>query len=221
MLHTSTTSEELLQVLRTLMKVPSLNSFRLVGGTALSLLRGHRMSEDIDMFASVEYGSIDFEAIENEVRGLFQTVVNDNDIFGIQIENNIGLHLHIGIRENPSVKTDILNWTTAEFIYPVLEIDEIRFATVEEIALMKLDTISRGGRKKDFWDMSEILDTYKLQDLLARYPAKYPYSEVQDVINGMTNFQVADQVPDPICLKQKHWDLVKMEMQEAVISLSS
>jgi hypothetical protein len=47
MLHAFTTSEELLEILRIVMKVPSLTSFRLVGGTALSLLRGHRISEDI------------------------------------------------------------------------------------------------------------------------------------------------------------------------------
>ncbi len=66
MLHAFTTSEELLQILRTLMKVPSLRAFRLVGGTALSLLKGHRISEDIDMFTSIEYGSLNFVAIEND-----------------------------------------------------------------------------------------------------------------------------------------------------------
>jgi predicted nucleotidyltransferase component of viral defense system len=201
------------------MKVSSLNSFRLVGGTALSLLRGHRMSEDIDLFASVEYGTIDFKSIENEIQRLFPVVVNDDDILGIHLENHMGLHLHIGLGENPSVKADILNWSAAEFIHPAFEIEDIRFATVEEIALMKLDTISRGGRKKDFWDMSEIFDTHELKDLLELYPVKYPYNEVQDVIKGMTNFQLADEVPDPICLKQKYWDLIKMEMQQAVALL--
>jgi hypothetical protein len=47
MLKTFTTSEELFQVLKELMKIPSLKDFRLVGGTALSLLHGHRKSEDI------------------------------------------------------------------------------------------------------------------------------------------------------------------------------
>ena len=37
--------------------------FRLVGGTALSLQLGHRMSVDIDLFTDSEYGSIDFKAI--------------------------------------------------------------------------------------------------------------------------------------------------------------
>jgi hypothetical protein len=200
------------------MKIPSLSSFRLVGGTALSLLKGHRISEDIDMFASVEYGSLNFAAIENDIRGVIPYVINDDSILNlpVDLDNNFGLHLHLGMADETLIKADVLNWTDAEFIYPVLEIENIRFATIEEIALMKLDTISRGGRKKDFWDMSEIFEQYSLKYLLERYPKKYPYNEVQAVISGMLNFQIAEQVPDPVCLKQKHWDLIKAEMQQAV-----
>lgn len=219
MLYTATTSKELLEVLRVLMKLPSLEPFRLVGGTSLSLQRGHRISEDIDMFASAEYRSIDFYAIEMDIQEKFPTVVNDDKILGIQIENHLGLHLHIGMGEEPNIKTDILNWTTSEFIFPPYEVDGLRLATVEEIALMKLDTISRGGRKKDFWDLSEIFETHGLPELLERYPAKYPYNDVRDVIHGMTGFSVAEQVPDPVCLKQKNWTSVKLEMQQAVASL--
>src|SRR5689334_18928617 len=212
MLYTSTTTEELLHVLRILMKIPSLSSFRLVGGTALSLLRGHRMSEDIDLFSSVQYGTMDFSVVEREIKENFPSVVNSDNIPGINMENHMGLHLYIGMRELPSVKADILNWTTAEFIYPVSEIDGIRLASIEEIALMKLDTISRGGRKKDFWDMSEILETHTLQRLLDLYPEKYPYNDIRDVIHGITDFEKAERIPDPVCLKQKHWDLIKTEM---------
>lgn len=52
MLKTFTTSDELLSVLKLLMKMPLLANFRLVGGTALSLLHGHRKSEDIDFFSN-------------------------------------------------------------------------------------------------------------------------------------------------------------------------
>ena len=200
------------------MKVPSLRAFRLVGGTALSLLKGHRISEDIDMFTSVEYGSLNFVAIENDIRREVPFVTNDDAVLDlpVDLDNNFGLHLHLGMTDETLIKADILNWTEAEFIYPVLEHENIRFATIEEIALMKLDTISRGGRKKDFWDMSEIFEQYSLRYLLEQYPKKYPYNEVEAVVRGMLNFQIAEQVPDPICLKQKHWDLVKTEMQQAV-----
>ena len=59
MLHIQTTNPELLKVLKKLMGMEMLKDFRLVGGTALSLLRGHRISEDIDLFTYQEYGAID------------------------------------------------------------------------------------------------------------------------------------------------------------------
>lgn len=62
-LHYNTVSPLLLSVLKTLMSAKELDSFRLVGGTALSLYRGHRESLDIDLFTDAKYGSIDFEAI--------------------------------------------------------------------------------------------------------------------------------------------------------------
>ena len=39
-------------------------AFRLVGGTALSLYRGHRESGDIDLFTDAPYDYIDFGAID-------------------------------------------------------------------------------------------------------------------------------------------------------------
>lgn len=218
MLKTFTTSDELLAVLKVLMKLPSLINFRLVGGTALSLHLGHRKSEDIDLFTYQTYGGIDFKKIEVDIKECFPYFVNDDDILSLtDLDNNFGLHLHVGQDENSSIKTDILNWTTADFIYPITEINGLRLATTEEIALMKLDTISRGGRKKDFWDMSEILNHFKFSELLKSYQTKYPYNSIEDVKKGMTNFEIADNMPDPICLKGKYWELIKKEMTSTIL----
>ena len=50
------------------MSQPIFSSFRLVGGTALSLQVGHRMSVDIDLFTDAEYGSFDFKLIEEYLK---------------------------------------------------------------------------------------------------------------------------------------------------------
>jgi predicted nucleotidyltransferase component of viral defense system len=194
------------------MQLPELLDFRLVGGTALSLLRGHRISEDIDLFTHRSYGSVNFEVIETVIRNNFTYVYNTDDTFPElkPIPNNYGLHLNVGENEDAAIKVDILNWTD-EFLYPYQEIEGIRIASLEEIALMKLDTISRGGRKKDFWDLSEILETHDLTDLLARYKLKYPYYDITDVINGLTDFSNAEEMPDPICLNGKFWEIIKEE----------
>jgi Nucleotidyl transferase AbiEii toxin, Type IV TA system len=49
-LHYNTISKKALEILKFLMTSASLKDFYLVGGTALSLQWGHRISDDIDMF---------------------------------------------------------------------------------------------------------------------------------------------------------------------------
>lgn len=49
MLHLETVDARTLSVLRRLMKITELESFYLVGGTALALKYGHRISIDLDL----------------------------------------------------------------------------------------------------------------------------------------------------------------------------
>ncbi|MGL4581891.1 MAG: nucleotidyl transferase AbiEii/AbiGii toxin family protein, partial [Flavobacterium sp.] len=53
------------------MEASVFKSFRLVGGTALSLQLGHRLSVDIDLFSDAAYGSIDFKDIDNFIEKTF------------------------------------------------------------------------------------------------------------------------------------------------------
>jgi predicted nucleotidyltransferase component of viral defense system len=195
------------------MVLESLSDFRLVGGTALSLLLGHRISEDIDLFTDKEYGSIPFNKIEREIKASFPVVINPDDaIPGMRaLGNNFGLHLFIGENNDSLIKVDILNWGD-NFIFPIVRADNIRLAAIEEIAAMKLDVISRGGRKKDFWDLSEIFETRSLESLLPVYERKYPYNDIKAVVSGLVDFKIADNMPDPICFKGKHWEVIQQEM---------
>lgn len=53
MLYYNTISAPLRQMLLQLTAAPAFEHFRLVGGTALSLQLGHRMSVDLDFFSDV------------------------------------------------------------------------------------------------------------------------------------------------------------------------
>src|ERR1700686_5143992 len=55
MLQYSAVEPRTLDVLKDLMQIPALNNFYLVGGTALALYFGHRMSVDIDLFSTTEF----------------------------------------------------------------------------------------------------------------------------------------------------------------------
>ena len=52
MLQLKTVEPNTFSLLKQLMEMPELQDFHLVGGTALSLLYGHRMSVDLDLFSN-------------------------------------------------------------------------------------------------------------------------------------------------------------------------
>jgi len=133
----------LLSVLKNLMAAKDFDEFRLVGGTGLSLYRGHRESVDIDLFTDAPYDSIDFSKIDSFLRSHYPYVdTGTNDIIGF------GKSYFVGESPQNSIKLDL--FYTDEFFDGAVVIDDIRLASVEEIIAMKLDVIQRGGRKKDF-----------------------------------------------------------------------
>ena len=57
-----------LELLKSLMVFPALKDFYLVGGTALALHLGHRMSVDLDLFSNSEFDTKEMiEQLENEI----------------------------------------------------------------------------------------------------------------------------------------------------------
>jgi hypothetical protein len=77
MLYWDTVNDLLKESLVKLMHAEELKDFRLVGGTALSLYLGHRISVDIDLFTDAPYGSVDFDAIEAFLNRSFPHVNGD------------------------------------------------------------------------------------------------------------------------------------------------
>lgn len=158
----------LLSVLKACMSEKLFDPFRLVGGTALGLQRGHRKSDDIDLFTDAVYQTIDFEGIDRWLKSKYR-YVDFNDIQPV----GMGKSYFVGEDKNHCIKLDL--YYTDTFINKPLIIDDIRMATVEEIIAMKADVISRGGRKKDFWDLHEFIEEYSLNDILAFHKKRYPY----------------------------------------------
>ena len=208
-LHHETTRETLLQVLKKLMSINELAPFRLVGGTALSLQLGHRESIDIDLFSDSDVKNIDFKAIDTTLKNHFSYVEG-----GSVDDFNIGLMRFIGNSKEEAVKVDV--FCTDAFVKEAIVKNGIRMAHIKDISAMKLEIISTGGRKKDFWDLSELLEYYSLEQLLNFYSERYPYSDPAIVIKGMTNFSEAEEMEDPVCLKGKIWELIKLDIEDSV-----
>jgi len=205
-LHYNTTNPQLLSILKTLMTAVEFNAFRLVGGTGLSLLRGHRESIDIDLFTDATYASIDFAFIDEFIHNTYSYV----DTGGYRTVG-MGKSYYVGRSKDNCVKMDL--FYTDSFIQDFIFIDGIRIATLEEIIAMKIDVISRDGRKKDFWDIHELKDDYSFEKMMELHKQRYPYTHDADQIRrNFSKFESADEDFDPVCLKGKHWEIIKLDM---------
>ena len=210
MLHYNTVTPLLRKILAELMIADVFAAFRLVGGTALSLHRGHRMSVDIDLFTDADYGSIDFNAIDCFLRSNYPYVDTINyDVIGM------GKCYFIGENQLNCIKLDL--FYTDPFINTALLIDGLRLASIEEIIAMKLDVILRAGRKKDFWDIHELKDDYSISDMFTLHEKRYPYTHDRaTLIDKFSDFKSSECDFEPVCLKGKFWEFIKLDLLDFI-----
>lgn len=182
----------------------------MVGGTALSLQLGHRLSVDIDLFSDAPYGSIDFKAIDEFIEKTFPYHQHFSNL-----DPALGKSYSVGTDKDNVVKLDV--FYTDKFIQPPLIVDEIRMATIEEIIAMKIDVVQRIGRKKDFYDLHEFLSNYKISSMISLHKQRYPYTHDEKlIIKNLTNFELAEDDFDPICLKGKYWEFINEDISDAL-----
>jgi hypothetical protein len=211
MLRWDTVNNLLKDTLLTLMQAEELKEFRLVGGTALSLHLGHRLSIDIDLFTDAPYVSIDFESIEDLLTNNFAHVQGN---FG----GNAGLGKSYLVGTDPDnvVKVDIY-YSNDPFFQELTDQEGVRMATVQEIVAMKIDMLLVGPRKKDFWDLHELLDHYSISEMINIHGQRYEWTHNEVlIIQKFTDFTHADDDLDPICLKKKEWVFIKEDIVAAV-----
>lgn len=210
-LHWNTVSPLLKEILLDLMQEKLFSPFRLVGGTALSLQIGHRMSVDIDLFTDAEYRSIDFINIKKFLQNKY-TYFNSSPIDIVAF----GTYFDVGNSKDDFIKIDL--YYTDEYVFNDLLIDTVRMASVKEIIAMKLDVILRGGRKKDFWDLHYFLEKIPLDVMISYFQKRYPYNDDYVKIKQMiVDFAAANLDFVPNCLLSKNWELIKMDFIEKAV----
>lgn len=201
MLYENTVAPGTLGLLRTLMELEALKHFALVGGTNLSLRFGHRISDDLDIFANDAYESDDI------VRPLL-------DLFPGEI-NIVEQRAHTLLLYIQTVKVDIV-LHRYPYLQPIETVEGIRLASVPDIIAMKLNAITRRSTKKDFYDIAELLDHYTLQEMLQFFTEKYAATDIGFVVRSLTYFEGAEHSKDPILLKNLTWNQVKQQIQQVV-----
>ena len=213
-LNYQTVTPQLKDVLTKMMSNSIFNPFYLVGGTSLSLRLGHRKSLDIDLFTNKPYGSLDFSVFEK----FFHENFVYYDYTGTSNVVGFGKSYYVGESKDENVKVDL--YYKDEIIDPCDIIDNIRIATLNDVVAMKVDVISRVERKKDFWDLHELLNIYTINEMLELHKRRYEYTHERDqIISNFTNFDSANEDIDPICLKGKYWELIKLDFVELIEKL--
>lgn len=200
MLREETVEPATLELLRILVSLPELKNFRLVGGTALSLLYGHRKSIDLDFFTDQP---LDKELILAMLEEQFNTLTI--------VSNRIPSILQCIVN---NVKLDFVR-VKDPFTNPIQQIDGIPIADIKELVALKLNAIKGRGAKKDFWDINKLLEFYTLDNLFKFYHDRYPLDDTFAVIRSVIYFADAEHDVTPDTLDNVTWTQVKDNISKA------
>jgi predicted nucleotidyltransferase component of viral defense system len=203
MLHTKTVEPGTFSLLKELMEVPALEPFALVGGTTLALRYGHRSSVDLDLFY---HDSFDKPRIVKNLEEVFK-----QRFLYKQEHTQFGIFCFID-----NIKVDIVHYPHLP-IAPI-EIEKgIRFYSSSDIAAMKIQAILGRGKKKDFWDLYELLKHFSLQQIMDWHKLKYPNQMLAiSIPHAITYFVDAEESETPVSFKKQTWESVKKGISRTV-----
>jgi hypothetical protein len=200
MLREETVEPSTLGLLRKIVALPDLRSFRLVGGTALSLLFGHRRSIDLDLFTDQP---LEKDILISVLEDAFGEIISTNEkskvIYQCIIQN---------------VKVDFVSVKDL-FLNPVQIIDKIPFADTKDLIALKLNAVKGRGVKKDFWDIAKLLQIYSMAELFQFYHDRYPYDDSLALNRSIVYFADAEDNIEPESLDGMTWGKVKETITKA------
>ncbi len=189
------------QLLKDLMTLTPLNDFHLTGGTSLALHFGHRLSVDLDLFTPNPFNKEQIAAYLPEQFPDFKEVFTPIKSFYFSYLNNI--------------KVDFVH--NKNKVISAFEVHEgIRFWGIRDTIAMKLNAIYGRGSKKDFWDLDEILEHFKLSEIAEWFFEKHPNAFEEGLFMSLVYFDDAEKGIDPVCLKKKSWDKIKKRIEKEV-----
>lgn len=192
--------ENLLKILKLLMKEDKLSDFTLVGGTALALQIGHRISVDIDLFTDHSFDPVEILDALRETLKVELIMSRPNGMMLI-VEN---------------LKVDLYNWAVP-FIEEPYQCDGLRLASLKDISAFKLDAITTRKTKKDYYDLYFLLNKLSLEEMLDAYKKKYSYNSSKNVFVALSSCSAADSDEQLELLKPVNWIEVKATLLNEVL----
>lgn len=205
MLFLDTIEPMTFSLLKRLLAIPELAQTRLVGGTALALQLGHRISVDLDIFGSWDYTM--------DLAGRFSAIGKTEKESGTPDGKMAFFYID-------NVKVDCVSYDMYKWLEPPIESDGVRLAGVKDIAAMKVNAITNRGTRKDFVDMARLLDDYSLNDIFAWYREKYPEANPALAMRSLSYFVDAETMPMPKMMIPFDWEEAKDRIRAAVRKLA-
>ena len=205
MLHKNAIEPAALDVLIILCRQETLNSFALGGGTCIALQRGHRFSDDLDLFTNLPYDN-------KSVYKLITSIFSKAELLFEQDQTMMFLI--------NGVKVDFILYPF-DWLEPFETIEEIRLISLPDIIPMKLQAISNRFSKKDFWDIDFLLYEFSLKEMIKIFKQKFPPVDTGYIIHSLTNFENADKEEDPVCLIPRTWEEIKTNLKEKVLAYTN
>lgn len=170
--------------------------FYLAGGTALSLQLGHRLSVDLDFFSPTEDIPTIRPVLEHALASLDATLADSAWGNLVYLAKNVRVGFY---------------GYGYPLVAPLIEKENARLASIEDIALMKMDALLSRAARKDFYDLYFICQRIPLRRLFDLAPQKYP--SVRDfeaqTIKRLVYFENAEQDAEPALLHPVTWQAVK------------
>ena len=99
----------------------------------------------------------------------------------------------------------------AKLINPFIEYDGVKYFSVEDIAAMKMHTVCGRGKKKDFFDIYALIETFGWQKMLEWFETKYGSSQLYFLWRSINYFEDAEEDADIIGFPPftKNWQEIK------------
>jgi hypothetical protein len=203
MLQTQTVEPRTFSLLKEIMELPFLQQGYLVGGTALSLVYGHRKSIDLDIFINEGWNR---ELLWEELSRHFKQ--------RLQLEGGTAKWAVFCFIDG--VKVDFIHYPHSKMAAPTI-VDGIRMYHTDDIVAMKLNAILGRGKKKDFWDIAELTKHYSLHEMIKLHTQKYPNQLLLiSIPQVLIYFTDADESEDPVSLNGQTWEGVKQTIRKVV-----
>lgn len=197
MLRIETVKPATLALLKSLMAMPELADFSLVGGTSLSLQLGHRISDDLDLFtAATKFRLENIPAFVGHL-GEIGEVRPGTGYFGMQLDG---------------VKLDFVEYPYALLEPPLIE-DGIRLVGLKDIAAMKLNAVGRRAAKKDFVDIYFLLRHFSVHEMLQFFGEKFGIEAGFHIKRSLVYFDEAEVSSLPKIFEKVSWDTIKQTIE--------